>query len=593
MKKTMFLSAALMVMALFTLMTSCKKDDPDPEVIASFTFAIDAQDFKKVTFTNESQNFSALSWNFGDNSAVSTETNPVHTYAADGTYTVTLTATSTNGKETDVFTAQVIIADPNVMLTKLVGETSKTWKLLRDVSTGEYPLEVGPFDRSQIWWAMGYNNDELALRPCMLNDEWTFTRDGKMIFDDKGDYWAEGSVYPDGANNTCASSAEPMLNKDGVDVSAWSNGEHAFELITGDNPQLKLVGTGAYLGLSKVGTDLEYNVPQESITYNLVSLHDGTTDTLIVEVNYKFAPGDATPGGYWRFVLVHYDNPNDEPPIPANQPSANFTLAINGNTVTLTNTSSFADSYLWDFGDGNTSTEASPVYTYGTDGLYTITLTATNTIGTSSTSQSAFISSVPLSDELLQGGPWRIRVEEKSVFVGPGLGNSSWWSLPKAFLDGSSTGGDDWSCMPDDEFTFSAGGVFTYDTKGSARNDGYFGGENGCISDAEIAASGNGAFFGSGTHSYTFTPASGTDRPIIILTNGPDRAAFIGFYKGYYGGENTNNANPPNGGNPTNRYEVMGYAKGATMEYLFVSVDISADMSGGAAWSMILERPSR
>ena len=103
------------------------------------------------------------------------------------------------------------------------------------------------------------------------------------------------------------------------------------------------------------------------------------------------------------------------------------------------------------------------------------------------------------------------------------------------------------------------------------------------------SASGNGAAFGTcATHTYALD-LSGA-RPVITLTNGAGFAAFIGFYKGYYGGENTNSANPPNGGLTTNKYEVMGYANTGTKEYLFVTVDITADHTGTAAWSAILER---
>lgn len=143
MKKTLKISLALLLTVLLVPFTSCKKDDPEPDVIASFTFKVDDNDFKKVTFTNESQNFSTVSWNFGDGTALSTETSPVHTFAAVGEYTVTLTATSQKGTTTDVYTKKVTIADPNEMLTRLVGESSKTWKLLRDVSGGVFPLEVG------------------------------------------------------------------------------------------------------------------------------------------------------------------------------------------------------------------------------------------------------------------------------------------------------------------------------------------------------------------------------------------------------------------------------------------------------------------
>ena len=34
--------------------------------------------------------------------------------------------------------------------------------------------------------------------------------------------------------------------------------------------------------------------------------------------------------------------------------------------------------YLWDFGDGTTSTEEDPVHIYASPGIYTVTLTATN-----------------------------------------------------------------------------------------------------------------------------------------------------------------------------------------------------------------------
>ena len=45
-------------------------------------------------------------------------------------------------------------------------------------------------------------------------------------------------------------------------------------------------------------------------------------------------------------------------------------------TVNLTNNSSGANSYLWDFGDGGTSTLDNPTYVYNTPGAYTITLIA-------------------------------------------------------------------------------------------------------------------------------------------------------------------------------------------------------------------------
>lgn len=574
-------------------LVSCKKDNPvNEDVIASFTYQVDATDFKKVAFTSTSQNYSTLSWNFGDNSSASTEANPVHTYSELSEFTVTITAVSTGGNQTDTFSEKITITDPNAELTKLVGDDTKTWKLLRDVSTGRYPLQVGPIDYSKIWWAVGLNNNELANRPCMLNDEWTFGRDGSLVFNSNGDYWGEGGIFtPD---NDCYST-DNMVGVDDEDLSAWGSGNHTFRLDLGTNPKITALGRGAFIGFFKSATEYEVgklqpNMMQDSVTYDIISLTDGNVDTLIVQANYKFEIGDPSPGGYWRYVLVHYDNPNDEPPIPNPAPTASFTITVDGLTITCSNTSELADSYSWDFGDGQTSTSQDVTYTYAEGGMYSITLTATNTAGEATASKTAFVTASQLTDADLHGSAWKVVISDHSVFVGPGLGLSDWWSVPKSFLDGSASGTDDWSCMPDDEFIFSAGGGYEYKTNGSARNDGYFGGTNGCISDAEIAASGNGAAFGSGIHSYEFIPSNGVDRAKIILTNGGDKAAFLGFYKGYYGGENSDGANSPNGGNTTNTYEVMGYAKNATKEYLFVSVDTSGDHTGATAWSMVLER---
>lgn len=59
-------------------------------------------------------------------------------------------------------------------------------------------------------------------------------------------------------------------------------------------------------------------------------------------------------------------------------PLANFTVSTDVATATFTNGSTNADTYLWNFGDGNTSTEANPVHTYALPGAYTVALTATN-----------------------------------------------------------------------------------------------------------------------------------------------------------------------------------------------------------------------
>ncbi|OHU85372.1 MULTISPECIES: S8 family serine peptidase [Pseudoalteromonas] len=61
---------------------------------------------------------------------------------------------------------------------------------------------------------------------------------------------------------------------------------------------------------------------------------------------------------------------------PQPGPIASFSYSVNGKTVKFTNTSKDARSYSWQFGDGASSTEASPSHTYAAAGNYQVTLTA-------------------------------------------------------------------------------------------------------------------------------------------------------------------------------------------------------------------------
>lgn len=59
-------------------------------------------------------------------------------------------------------------------------------------------------------------------------------------------------------------------------------------------------------------------------------------------------------------------------------PTASFTQTTGNNSysIVFNNTSTNATSYLWDFGNGQTSTQQNPTHVYNQDGTYTVTLTA-------------------------------------------------------------------------------------------------------------------------------------------------------------------------------------------------------------------------
>jgi PKD repeat protein len=57
---------------------------------------------------------------------------------------------------------------------------------------------------------------------------------------------------------------------------------------------------------------------------------------------------------------------------------------VGQSTSFLDQTANTPTSWLWNFGDGNTSTGQNPTHSYGAAGTYTVTLTATNALGSNS-----------------------------------------------------------------------------------------------------------------------------------------------------------------------------------------------------------------
>jgi len=237
----------------------------------------------------------------------------------------------------------------------------------------------------------------------------------------------------------------------------------------------------------------------------------------------------------------------------------------------FTNTSRSATSYMWDFGDGGSSTMENPTYTYTSEGEFTVTLTARDDNGnTDVATEVVVISSATFTAAALSnanGKVWRLD-GANSYFVGPGPGSNEWWP--------GEDNPDNRACQFDDEFIFTDGGALSYDTKGAVYAEAYMGGTDNpgiCINDGDIPSPFE--VFGSGMHSF-----SATDTQITVSGAG----AFIGFNKAFNGGELDGMLAPVS----EITYEVLDYARLPDSEILTITIDFSAGSVGEAYWTMRL-----
>jgi len=104
--------------------------------------------------------------------------------------------------------------------------------------------------------------------------------------------------------------------------------------------------------------------------------------------------------------------------IMINKPLATFSYNILNpynlplNIECVNATTFHATSYLWNFGDGDTSTKAAPTHTYTKGGIYTITLTATNSGGSSTTTLDVRVSPYPITYKAFDGTTYNLNAWE-------------------------------------------------------------------------------------------------------------------------------------------------------------------------------------
>jgi PKD repeat protein len=328
MKKRSNKKSLLGFLMVLLLIWSCdQSNDPAPDTTvpsASFTFVLTDL---SVEFTNTSKDANTYAWDFGDGST-STDASPTHVYAASGNFDVNLVATRANGN-TDSKTETITVADaPKAGFTFAVTNLEVTFT---NTST----------DATSYAWDFGDSNTSTDAAPVHT--------------------YAESGTF---TVKLTATGANAATNEVTQDVTVVGLPVAGYSFVADD---LKVTFTNT----SKDATSYAWDFGDGMTSTDAAPTHTyAAAGTYTVKLTATGAGGSSNVSSQSITVTA--------------LPVANFSYSGGSLTITFTNTSTDADSYLWDFGDGKSSTEESPVHVYAAAGTYTIKLIATGVGGAKS-----------------------------------------------------------------------------------------------------------------------------------------------------------------------------------------------------------------
>lgn len=119
------------------------------------------------------------------------------------------------------------------------------------------------------------------------------------------------------------------------------------------------------------------DVTETTIQYDGFTMPVTAQITVVPESTYhvKLAIADAGDGILDSGIFIGVESLCGDGQL---KPVAGFSTSQNDNLVQFHNLSRYGTSYLWEFGDGSTSTEINPSHTYTENGFYNVTLTVQN-----------------------------------------------------------------------------------------------------------------------------------------------------------------------------------------------------------------------
>lgn len=300
-----------------------------------------------IQFSDQSLgNPTGWSWTFpGGTPASSTLQNPVVTWNQAGTYNVTLVVSRPGGSN-QITQEVTVTGTPNANFTFTVSGHTVTFNNLSTPTTGV----------TYEW----YFGDGL------FSNE----KDPIHTYDPGGFYTAELFVF-----NVCGSSTKSAF------INTAPTADFSASPLSGCAPLAVQFNNESTPNATSFVWQFPGGSPATTTQQNPVVTYasSGTFSVTLTAINSQ---GSST------VVKNNYIT-------VGSIPTANYTYAANGLTVTFTNQSVGATSYLWNFGDGNTSTQANPVHTYAIGGVYTVTLTSTNNCGNTVVTKTVVLADPP------------------------------------------------------------------------------------------------------------------------------------------------------------------------------------------------------
>jgi PKD repeat protein len=335
--------------------------------VALFTPAVTA-DPMTYQFLNQSTGaIATLQWNFGDGTT-SAEANPVHTYGAAGDYNVTLTATAADGVTSDTETLTITVVAP----TPTPEPVDAVFTF--DPNTG-VPLTVAFVNQStgpigSYTWDFGDGTTSAEANPV-------------HTFPGGGDYNVTLTVTSS-ADGTTDSAVNLVTVVAPTPTAVPVTADFVTSPVEGQPLTVQFTSSaggpvGSYFwdfGDGTTGTEVHptHTYPgggDYTATLTVTSSVDGTTNSFSQGVSVIAPTPTATPEPVVAAFTVE--------PVEGMPLTVQFTNQSTGPVAIST----------WDFNDGTTSNETSPIHTFPFAGDFTVTLnvTAADNITSNSISQ--------------------------------------------------------------------------------------------------------------------------------------------------------------------------------------------------------------